>query len=80
MVTGNIVDQCQDGKFVLPPHRAAFLGENGFGTELLILASALPMQSQVFNKVMACFDKDGPNGKNHVQRRKKSFQFVVIVV
>lgn len=63
MVTGDIVEQDEDDKFVLPPHRAAFLGENGFGSELLILASALPMQSKVFNNVMDCFEKDGPNGK-----------------
>lgn len=62
MVTGDIVEQDEDDKFVLPPHRAAFLGENGFGSELLILASALPMQSKVFNNVMDCFEKDGPNG------------------
>lgn len=66
MVTGMIVNATEDGnKFFLPPHRSLFLNTPGLGLELLILASALPMQSQVFNKVKDCFQKDGPRGVSY---------------
>ncbi|XP_072038242.1 S-adenosylmethionine-dependent methyltransferase Rv2258c-like [Amphiura filiformis] len=66
MVTGRIVNATEDGKkFFLPPHRALFLNTPGLGLELLILASALPMQSKVFNQIRECFDKDGPRGVSY---------------
>nr|XP_054758031.1 S-adenosylmethionine-dependent methyltransferase Rv2258c-like [Lytechinus pictus] len=62
MVTSRIVDIEGRDRYVLPPHRAIFLGREGPGEELTILACALPVQSQVFENIVECFRKDGPRG------------------
>ncbi|XP_071946839.1 S-adenosylmethionine-dependent methyltransferase Rv2258c-like [Antedon mediterranea] len=63
MVTGQIVESNETStRFLLPPHRAAFLRTGGFGEEMTLLAAALPMQCSVFDKVLNCFKEDGPRG------------------
>ncbi|XP_072170890.1 S-adenosylmethionine-dependent methyltransferase Rv2258c-like [Diadema setosum] len=62
MVTSRIVEAEGKDRFFLPPHRAFFLGREGPGEELTILACALPVQSQVFENVTECFRRDGPRG------------------